>query len=52
MEGEDRDFHTVVNQAFRELAAAAPERYLVLSADQPAQVITDQILRRLAEVLP
>lgn len=52
MEGEDRDFHTVVNQAFRELAAAAPERYLVLSADQPAQVITDHVLRRFAEVLP
>ncbi|MEX3600975.1 dTMP kinase [Kocuria carniphila] len=51
MEGEDRNFHTVVNQAFRDLAATAPERYLVLAADQPVQVITDRILERLTEVL-
>ena len=51
MEGEDRIFHTVVNQAFRGLAATAPERYLVLAADQPVQVITDRILERLTEVL-
>lgn len=51
MEGEDRNFHAVVNQAFRDLAAAAPERYLVLAADQPVQVITDRILERLSEVL-
>lgn len=51
MEGEDRNFHTVVNQAFRDLAATAPKRYLVLAADQPVQVITDRILERLTEVL-
>lgn len=51
MEGEDRIFHTVVNQAFRDLAATAPKRYLVLAADQPVQVITDRILERLTEVL-
>lgn len=51
MEGEDRDFHALVNQAFRDLARAAPERYLVLAADQPAQQITDRVLERLSEVL-
>ena len=51
IEGEDRTFHERVNRAFRQLAAAAPGRYLVLPADLPAGTITGRVLDRVAEVL-
>ena len=51
IEGEDRAFHDLVNRTFRDLAAAAPERYLVLPAGWPAGRITERVLERVTEVL-
>lgn len=51
IEGEDRDFHELVNRAFRDLASAAPGRYLVLPAELPAETITERVLERIEEVL-
>ncbi|MDO4919250.1 dTMP kinase [Kocuria sp.] len=52
METEARAFHTTVNAAFRELAARAPSRYLVLDAAAPAQEITGAVARRVGALLP
>lgn len=51
IEGEDLAFHELVNRAFRDLAAAAPQRYLVLPAGWPAETITERVLERVTEVL-
>ena len=51
MEAEDHVFHRAVNAAFRELAARAPQRYLVLDADRPAEEITRAVAERVAPLL-
>jgi len=43
LEQESLDFHQRVRQAFRHLAEASPDRYLVLSADAPAEEISEQV---------
>ena len=52
MESEAAAFHDAVNAAFRELAALAPSRYLVLDAAAPAAQITRAVVDRVAAVLP
>jgi dTMP kinase len=44
MEAEPETFHAAVRGAFLDLAADAPDRYVVLAADQPRAVISARIL--------
>ncbi|WP_246167813.1 dTMP kinase [Propionivibrio limicola] len=43
-EQERTDFHARVRQAYLERAAAAPQRIQVINADQPLEVIRQQVL--------
>ncbi|MGW4791139.1 dTMP kinase [Nonomuraea sp. NPDC004297] len=52
IESEPMDFHQRVRKEFRALAAAAPERYLVVDGTLPQDVITRQIQDRIREILP
>ncbi|MFC7591659.1 dTMP kinase [Nonomuraea antimicrobica] len=52
IESEPLEFHERVRKEFRALAAAAPERYLVVDGTQPQDVITRQIQDRIREILP
>jgi dTMP kinase len=52
MESESRDFHERVRKGFRALAAASPERYLVLDASRPQVELTRAIQDRIREILP
>ncbi len=51
LESEGEAFHHQVRKAFRELAAAAPERYLVLDAASTRADLQSQIDGRVAELL-
>ena len=46
LEAESIDYHRAVRQGFLDLAAAEPERYLVVDAADPATVIADAIRQR------
>ena len=46
MEAEPIEFHRAVRAGFLDLASKDPDRYLVLPADQPREVIAAQILDR------
>lgn len=52
LESEPDDFHTRVRAGFLALAAAAPERYLVLDATRPSAELSRQIQDRVRDVLP
>nr|SBO90961.1 domain of unknown function / Thymidylate kinase [Nonomuraea gerenzanensis] len=52
IESEPMDFHERVRKEFRALAAAAPERYLVVDGTLPQDVITRQVQDRIREILP
>jgi dTMP kinase len=52
IEAEPLEFHQRVRKEFRALAAAAPERYLVVDGTQPLDVITRQIQDRIHDMLP
>ncbi|GAA3543355.1 hypothetical protein GCM10022419_024390 [Nonomuraea rosea] len=52
IEAEPLDFHQRVRKEFRALAAAAPERYLVVDGTLSTNVITRQIQDRIHEILP
>ncbi|MFC7103020.1 dTMP kinase [Nonomuraea rubra] len=52
IESEPLEFHERVRKEFRALAAAAPERYLVVDGTLPQDVITRQIQDRIREILP
>ncbi|MEU6723407.1 dTMP kinase [Nonomuraea wenchangensis] len=52
IEAEPLEFHERVRKEFRKLAAAAPERYLVVDGTQPMDEITRQIQDRIHELLP
>jgi dTMP kinase len=43
LEAEKEDFHTRVRTAFLTLAAAEPERFLVLDATQPAEALAQRV---------
>ena len=51
MEAESLAFHARVRQGFLDLAGGDHDRYLVLPADQSAEVLHELVLRRLAGVL-
>jgi dTMP kinase len=51
LEAEKNDFHARVRGAFLELAAAEPDRFLVLDAAAPAADIAARIQTRLAPLL-
>ncbi|MFI7633929.1 dTMP kinase [Nonomuraea sp. NPDC049400] len=52
IEAEPLEFHERVRKEFRALAAAAPERYLVVDGTLAAELITRQIQDRIREILP
>ncbi len=43
LDRESNDFHTKVNQAFRDLAKAYPDRYIVIDAAKPVEEISDLV---------
>ena len=43
LDRESTDFHTKVNQAFRDLAKANPNRYIVIDATKPVEEISDLV---------
>ena len=49
MEAEPTAFHQAVRESFLRRAAAAPSRYLVLSADQPVGTTAAQVLSAVLE---
>jgi dTMP kinase len=52
LEAEPAEFHSRVRAGFRQLADAEPDRYLVLDATQPPDVISREIQHRVGELLP
>jgi dTMP kinase len=52
LEAEPLDFHQRVRSAFLALAAAAPDRYLVLDAAKPEGEVSRQIQQRVHNLLP
>nr|WP_201471378.1 dTMP kinase [Microbacterium hydrocarbonoxydans] len=51
LEAEKTEFHARVRDAYLALAAAEPERFLVLDADASPQVIAEQIRVRVQELI-
>ena len=51
LEAEEAEFHTRVRDAYLELAAAEPGRFLVLPADDPVEQIADAVRARVAALL-
>jgi dTMP kinase len=50
-EGEARAFHETLRQAFLDIAAAAPQRCVVIDADRPSQEVARQIWNEVRERL-
>jgi dTMP kinase len=51
LEAEEAEFHTRVREAYLQLAASEPERFLVLPADDPVDDIAAAIRTRVAALL-
>jgi len=51
LEAEAADFHHRVREAYLELAEAEPERFLVLDATEPVEVLAERIRSRVSELL-
>ena len=52
IEQESLSFHRAVRQGFLELAAAAPERYLVVAASEPMDVVHQAVIARVGLLFP
>jgi dTMP kinase len=52
IESEPDDFHRRVAAEYDRLAAAEPERFLVVDADQPAEAVAERIWGRVSRLLP
>jgi dTMP kinase len=52
IESEPDDFHSRVAAEYDRLAAAEPERFLVVDADQPAEAVAERIWERVSRLLP
>ncbi len=52
IEAESLAFHGRVRQGFLDLAARAPERYLVVPADQSAELVQAALRERVTKLLP
>lgn len=50
LEEESTEFHAVVRDAFLQLATLSPERYLVVSANKPAEEIAEVIFERVKSI--
>lgn len=51
LESEPDDFHSAIRAAFLDLAAANPERYLVLPANSAVEELAGAVGQRIAELL-
>ena len=51
-EREQQDFFARVRQGYLDLAAAEPERFVVLDASEPMEVVTDALTRAVEARLP
>lgn len=51
IEQASRELHDKVRQGYLQLAAAEPERYLVVNAQQPIDVIAAEVLARVEQLL-
>jgi len=51
LEAEAADFHHRVREAYLELAEAEPERFLVLDATEPVEVLAERIRGRVSDLL-
>lgn len=51
LESEPDDFHASIRAAFLDLAAASPERYLVLPANSAVEELAGAVGRRITELL-
>jgi dTMP kinase len=51
LERETLDFHQRVRDGFLELAAAEPDRWLVIDATKPPQEITDEVWQRIESMM-
>ncbi len=51
LEAEPDDFHERVREAYHRLAAAEPERFLVIDGQQNPEAISEQIIARVASLL-
>jgi dTMP kinase len=47
----DTDYHARINAAFEQLAAEAPERYRIVDAGAPAELVTQRLLGALEDLL-
>lgn len=52
VEGEPPTFHERVRSTFRELAAASPDRYLLLDASGSRDELAEAVRSRIVEILP
>ncbi|MGV1037224.1 MAG: dTMP kinase [Candidatus Nanopelagicales bacterium] len=52
MESESLSFHQQVRQAFLDRAAASPQRYVVMDATLPADVVAQEISRAVTALIP
>jgi dTMP kinase len=52
LESEAAEFHTRVREAYLALAAAEPQRFLVLDATLPVEELAERIRIRVSELLP
>jgi dTMP kinase len=52
LEAEPLDFHRRVRAGFLQLASARPERYLVLDAAAPVDLLSQRVRDRIREILP
>jgi dTMP kinase len=51
LEDEEQEFHARVRLAYLKLAAAEPDRFLVLNATEPVEVLAEAIRERVATLL-
>jgi len=52
IEAESVEFHQRVRQGFLDLAGKDHDRYLVIAADQPVEVVQEAVRRRVTELVP
>lgn len=51
-EREDESFHIRIGEAFDEMAAAEPERWIVVDGTMPVDEVTTQVAKELADRMP
>jgi dTMP kinase len=52
LDAETIDFHRKVRSGFLALAAAEPQRWVIIPADRPVDAVTEQIQRAVRKTLP